>query len=84
MRINLIEERKRRNLTRREVAYDVGLAEITIRKIEENKRNPSVKTAKTLSIYYGKTLDELFPDIFLLPSDTKRIKSKKAKKPEAS
>lgn len=81
MRMTLIEERKRKNLSRREVAENVGLAEITIRKIEENKRNPSIKTARKLSMYYEKTLDELFPDIFLLPSNTKCIKSKK---PEAS
>jgi len=75
--MTLIEERKKKNLSRKKVAHDVGLAEITIRKIEENKRNPSIKTARKLSIYYGKTMDELFPDIFLLSNDTKRIISKK-------
>ncbi|MBC3889466.1 helix-turn-helix domain-containing protein [Acetobacterium paludosum] len=79
MRMTLIEERKKKNLSRREVAENVGLAEITIRKIEESKRNPSIKTARKLSIYYEKTLDELFPDIFLLPNDTKRIKQKNTK-----
>jgi len=48
MRMTLIEERKKKNLSRKKVAHDVGLAEITIRKIEENKRNPSIKTARKL------------------------------------
>ncbi|MGB3160918.1 MAG: helix-turn-helix transcriptional regulator [Carnobacterium sp.] len=72
-RNGLIQERESKNLTREELAEKLGVAEITVRKIEEGGRNPSVKMAKKFAIYYEKDLTDLFPDIFLLSYDTKRI-----------
>lgn len=73
MRNSLTKERKERNLTRGEVARDIELSEITIRKLEEGARNPSLKTAGKLSNYYNKKIEELFPDIFFPSNDTKCI-----------
>lgn len=75
-RDGLINERESKNLTREELAKKLGVAEITVRKIEEGGRNPSVKMAKKFAIYYKKDLTELFPDIFLISYDTKHIISK--------
>jgi len=72
-RKGLIQERESKNLTREELAEKLGVAEITVRKIEEGGRNPSINMAKRFAIYYKKDLTELFPDIFLLSFDTKRI-----------
>lgn len=74
MRERLIEERKIKNLTRDELAKELKIAEITVRKLEEGNRNPSVNMAKKFAFYYGKDLTELFPDIFLIKFDTKRSK----------
>lgn len=76
MRERLIEERKAMNLTREELANSLDIAEITVRKLEEGNRNPSVNMAKKFALYYEKDLTELFPDIFLIKFDTKRSKSK--------
>lgn len=74
MRSNLINERKSLGLTRSELADKLGVAEITVRKIEEGNRNPSPKMAKKFAFFYKKELDYLFPDIFLIKFDTKRNK----------
>lgn len=74
MRKRLIEERKAKNLTREELANKLDIAEITVRKLEEGNRNPSVNMAKKFALYYEKDLTELFPDIFLINFDTKRNK----------
>lgn len=74
MRSVLVQERKRRRLTRKEVSKALDLAEITIRKLEEGGRDPSIKTAGKLSLFYNKKMEDLFPDIFLHSNDTKSIK----------
>lgn len=73
MRSVLVQERKNRRLTRKEVSKALELAEVTIRKLEEGSRDPSIKTAGKLSLFYNKRMEDLFPDIFLHSVDTKRI-----------
>lgn len=73
-RNSLIKERTSRGLTRVQLAEKLGVAEVTVRKIETGKRNPSVNMAKKFAVFYKKDLEELFPDIFLIKYDTKRIK----------
>ncbi|MCI3027730.1 helix-turn-helix transcriptional regulator [Desemzia sp. C1] len=75
MRSNLVKERKSKDLTRSELADKLGIAEITVRKIEEGNRNPSPQMAKKFALFYKKELDYLFPDIFLIKFDTKRNKN---------
>lgn len=65
-----------KDLTQNDLAKKVGIATVTIRKIENGQRNPSNKTARKISLTLGKAMDEIFPDIFLLSDDTKSIKNK--------
>lgn len=74
-RKQLIKERGKRNLSRAKLAENLGIAEVTVRKLEEGSRNPSPNMAKKFAIYYEKELEELFPDIFLINFDTKHIKN---------
>ncbi|ANY13506.1 helix-turn-helix transcriptional regulator [Latilactobacillus curvatus] len=62
----LKELRKSKGITQEELAKDLGVATVTIRKIESSDRNPSINTAKKISRYFGKNLEYIFPDIFLL------------------
>ncbi|MBC1290583.1 helix-turn-helix transcriptional regulator [Listeria booriae] len=73
MRENLKRERLKKNMSQKEVAINLSLSEITVRKLEKGDRNPSLATAKNFAILYNKKLEYLFPDIFLVNNDTKRI-----------
>lgn len=73
-RDNLVNERESRGLTQKELSDKLSIAEVTVRKIESGTRNPSSKTAKKFALFFQKDLDYLFPDIFLIKFDTKRIK----------
>lgn len=74
-RKNLIRERNKLNLTQKELAEEIGISEVMLRKLEAGDRNPSPDTAKKFAIFYKKELDYLFPDIFLVNFDTKHIKN---------
>lgn len=74
-RKNLIAERNKLNLTQEQLANKLGVAEITIRKIESGS-SLSNKLAVKMANYFKQPLDYLFPDIFLLNFDTKSIKDK--------
>lgn len=50
--------------TRKEVASNIGLSEIFVRKLEEGGRNPSIKTMLKFQELYGEPIENLFPDIF--------------------
>lgn len=75
MRETLIKERNKYGLSRRELAEELEIAEITVRKLEEGGRNPSPQMAKKFALYFERDIDELFPDVFLVNFDTKTIKS---------
>ncbi|MBD8522315.1 helix-turn-helix transcriptional regulator [Lysinibacillus fusiformis] len=50
--------------TRMEVASNLGLSEIFVRKLEEGGRNPSIKTMLKFQKLYDEPIEKLFPDIF--------------------
>lgn len=62
----LKELRQNKGITQEELASAVGIATVTIRKIENSDRNPSINTAKKIAKYFNKNLEYVFPDIFLL------------------
>lgn len=64
MRDRLIRERKERNLTQKEVADQLDISEVFIRKIESGSRNPSLTTISKFVTFYNVEDRELFPDIF--------------------
>lgn len=78
-RIQLIRERKKRNLTRKQVADALQISEIHVRKIEEGTRNPGRQTMVKFEILYDKSAEELFPELFQVSIDTKRIELLKGK-----
>ena len=76
MRTNLRTEREKRSLSRNQMAKKIGISEVYVRKIESGSSNPSIEVAKLFAEYFEKPLDYLFPDLFLLSFDTKRIENK--------
>lgn len=63
MRDELIKARGNKSQT--EVANVIGISQKYLSKLELEKRNPSIVIASKLSKYYRKSVEELFPDIFL-------------------
>jgi len=73
-RNNLKKARENAGISQRELGDYLNIATITVRSIENGKRDPSTKLAVKYANFFHRALDELFPDIFLLKFDTKRIK----------
>lgn len=71
LRQNLKLEREKRHFSRIFVASKIGVSSETIKKLENGDRNPGIATAKKIAIFYGRSLEYLFPDIFLIKVDTK-------------
>lgn len=67
--------RNKNGLTQKELAGKVGLAEISIRKIENGERDPSINTAVRISKILNTKMEIIFPDIFLIANDTKCIEN---------
>lgn len=61
-----------------ELAEVLNVSQQTISLIETGKRNPSIKLAKKYEILFQKSMEELFPDIFL---DIKTTKCNRVSKP---
>lgn len=75
MREFLIECRKNKGLTQLELAKQLGISEIYVRKLEHGTRNPSVNTMLKYEKFFGVSMKKLFPDIFFTNKDTFRIKN---------
>ncbi|MBO0460077.1 helix-turn-helix transcriptional regulator [Enterococcus hulanensis] len=73
MRLNLKIEREKKNLTQEQLAKQLNVSEVFIRKLESGSSNPSSSMAVEFAEFFERPLDYLFPDIFLLSFDTKRI-----------
>lgn len=65
--------RKNKGWSQGNVATFLGVAEITIRSIENGSRNPSTKLIAKFAYLFDEKPEKLFPDIFLPDDDTKRI-----------
>lgn len=64
MRKNLIEARGER--TQVNVSNEMGISQKYLSKLELGQRTPSLKIAIKIASYYKKSVEYLFPDIFLL------------------
>lgn len=60
MRDTLIKARGDRSQT--EVASEIGITQKHLSKLELGKCSPSLKIAFRIASYYGRTVEELFPD----------------------
>lgn len=63
MREKLITERGKTNQA--DVASDIGIAQQYLSEIERGIKTPSAKLMNRIAFHYGKSVQELFPDIFL-------------------
>lgn len=63
MRNALIEARGKQTQTH--VSNEMGISQKYLSKLELGQRTPSLKIAIIISSYYKKSVEELFPDIFL-------------------
>lgn len=61
IRTQLIDARGRQK--QKEVAIAIGISQKHLSKLELGERNPSLITAWKIAEYYGKPLEELFPDV---------------------
>ncbi len=75
MRQKLVNERIKHNLTQKQVAEKLGLSEVFVRKIEKGLRNPGRETMLKFENLYSVSERTLFPDLFFINHDTKRINS---------
>ncbi len=64
MRQALIDARGKR--TQMDVSSEIGISQKYISKLELGQRTPSLKIAIKIAAYYQKSVEDLFPDIFLL------------------
>lgn len=63
-RTRLIEERNRMGKTQQQVAADLGVSEVYIRKLESGVSSPGRDMMIRLQRYYKSPLKKLFPDLF--------------------
>lgn len=63
MRQTLIEARGKR--TQMDVSNELGISQKYLSKLELGQRTPSLKVAIKIASYYNKSVEFLFPDIFL-------------------
>lgn len=61
IRTQLIDARGRKK--QKEVAIAIGISQKHLSKLELGEGKPSLITAWKIAEYYGKSLEELFPDI---------------------
>lgn len=61
-RIVLSERRKERG-TQRKVAFDLGITELHLRKIEKGRGDPGVRLMFRMGRYFGESVYVLFPDL---------------------
>jgi putative transcriptional regulator len=78
MRIEFKKARKKMKLTQKQLAEITGMASISVRKIENGERSPTLQNASKLSKALEIDVEKLFPDIFLPLDDTKCIRQVEA------
>ncbi|BCJ86506.1 helix-turn-helix domain-containing protein [Effusibacillus dendaii] len=75
-RERLISERNKKRKTQLQVAQDLDISEVYVRKLESGSVNPGRDTMFKFENYYKVDAKKLFPDIFLRFDDKKVIKDK--------
>ncbi|AMX01124.1 hypothetical protein ATY39_14100 [Rummeliibacillus stabekisii] len=70
--------RKDKNLTQQELAEEIGISSIYVRKIEKGAVKPGRETLILYENYFGISMRELFPDIFFIINDKKCINEQRA------
>lgn len=76
MRDQLVIERQKKELTQEKLGKVLGISTVYVRKIEKGLRNPGRETMLKFETFYGVPARVLFPDLFQVSVDTKRIENK--------
>jgi len=66
----LIEARKNKKLSRELVSRELNISTVYLRKLENGTSKPGRDLMVRMENYYGLSVRELFPDIFLPFKDT--------------
>lgn len=74
-RERLILERSKKKKTQAEVAKDLGISHVYVRKLESGSVKPGRDTMLKFESYYGLGAKKLFPDIFFVTNDKNFIKT---------
>lgn len=74
-RERLISERGKKKKTQAEVAKDLGISQVYVRKLESGSVKPGRDTMLKFENYYGLGAKKLFPDIFFALNDKNFIKT---------
>lgn len=69
--------RLKNKLTQQQLADQLGISAVYVRKIEKGDVNAGLPTMLKYENFFGVSMRELFPDIFLTTDDKKVIKDKK-------
>ncbi|OUQ32048.1 hypothetical protein B5E73_04300 [Ligilactobacillus salivarius] len=48
----------------KELSFELGVSETTIKKIENGDRNPSIELAGKIAVFFNTTVEDLFPEFF--------------------
>jgi putative transcriptional regulator len=72
-RHSLINQRKKNNLTQKQVADVLGISEVYVRKIENGDSNPGRSTMVKFEQLFNTSSRDLFPELFQVDIDTKCI-----------
>jgi putative transcriptional regulator len=74
-RHRLIDERAKKKKSRKNLAEELNISLIYVRKIENGQAKPGRDLMLKFEEYYGLGMKTLFPDIFLPKNDKKLIKN---------
>ncbi|ARK23264.1 hypothetical protein SporoP37_00210 [Sporosarcina sp. P37] len=69
--------RLKNKLTQQQLADALGISAVYVRKIEKGNVNAGLPTMLKYESFFGVSMRDLFPDIFLATNDKKVIKNKK-------
>lgn len=74
-RERLIKERTKRSKTQAQVASELNISNVYVRKIEAGTVKPGRDTMIKFASYYRLSVQTLFPDIFFSPNDKEFIRT---------
>lgn len=69
--------REKQNLTQQELAKELDISTVYVRKLEKGVVNPGRETLIKYENHFNKSMKKLFPDLFFSDNDKKVIKEEK-------
>lgn len=59
----VLSQRRKERGSQRKVAFDLGITEVHLRKIEKGRGDPGVRLMFRMGQYFGESVYVLFPDL---------------------